>query len=442
MRNSSLIGHVVDAFDLIHSRNNPADETLHSFFRDRRYLGSNDRRFIADATYGMIREERSLRYISEHALSSMNRSSQQLPVPSILLYLSFAARILSQPPSEVLGDVQDLREYGKQPALNTEEFLAAVTSVASPLSGIEDPVARLAIAYSMPDFAITEWIARYGAEECRELCAALNTPAPPAVRANLICGSVSACRSALAAEGVPTVEGRISPEALILPKRLTLQSLKSFRDGLFEMQDEGSQLISHLVSPLPGETVLDACAGGGGKSLHMAALMENRGTIFASDIDHRRLRQAVLRAGRARVKIMKPLETGSVRPPGGCDRVLVDAPCSGSGTWRRNPWAKRLTTSQMVADYSARQRTILQDSSTSVRDGGRLVYATCSLFTGENENIVEWFLERNPDFRLINATESLRLRGIDTIGSGAFLSLAPHRNGTDGFFAAAMERLR
>ena len=442
MRKSSLIGHVVESFDLIHSRNNPADETLRSFFRDRRYLGSNDRRFIAESIYGMIREERSLRYISEHALASMPRLSEELPVPSILLYVVFAARVLSQPPSEVLGDVQDLREYGKQPALNKKEFLAAVTSVSSPLSAIEDPATRLAIAYSMPDFAVSEWIERYGTEECGELCAALNNPAPSAIRANLLCGPVSACRSALAAEGISTVEGRISPEALILPKRLSLQSLRSFRDGLFEMQDEGSQLISHLVSPLPGETVLDACAGGGGKSLHMAALMENRGTILASDIDPRRLRQAGLRAGRARVKIIKPLEAGPVKTPGGCDRVLVDAPCSGSGTWRRNPWAKRLTTSQLVADYSARQRTILQDHSNSVRDGGRLIYATCSLFTGENEDIVEWFLERNPDFRLVNATEILRLRGIDTTGIGEFLSLAPHRHGTDGFFAAVMERSR
>jgi 16S rRNA (cytosine967-C5)-methyltransferase len=336
--------------------------------------------------------------------------------------------------------VADLQVDGKLLDIPLEGFLSAVNAVPSPLTAISDPVLRLAIGYSMPEFAVRHWIKRIGESECGRLCAALNTSAPISIRVNLIRCSVDHCRSALAGEGVGAESGRIAPEALILQKRVSIQALQSFRDGLFEMQDEGSQLIAHLVAPVPGEVIADACAGGGGKSLHMAALMKNEGVIFASDLSSQRLRQAVQRAGRSGVTILKTCETDMGQLAGKCDRVLVDAPCSGSGTFRRNPWMKALVSPQQVAEYSAMQHEILKAKAGLVRTGGRLVYATCSLFAEENEETVERFLDTNRDFRLLNAGEVLAARGIHLDGRSDFLTVAPHREGTDGFFAAAMER--
>jgi 16S rRNA (cytosine967-C5)-methyltransferase len=438
VRKSSLIGHALEAFDLTRVRETPADQTLHAFFRQRHYLGSKDRRFIADTVYSMIRDERSLGYFAEQVLSPITAGR---PVQPLALYLVLASRIHIQSHDGIVEDVAEIREGGRElHDLTVEAFLTRVSSIDPPLSVIRDPITRLAVTYSIPEFAVSRWLSIFGEGECTAFCAALNTPSLPSLRVNLLRASVATCRSALAAEGVDADPGRISPEGLILRKRVNAKSLAPFREGLFELQDEGSQLISHLVSPLPGETIADVCAGGGGKSLHMAALMNDKGQIYAADINAGRLKKSAERTVRAGVTIIKALETGLAGLSGSCDRVLVDAPCSGSGTWRRNPWLKRLSTPDSVAEYAANQRTILRDASALVQPGGRLVYATCSLFADENERVVENFLDGNNSFRLLNASEILHAQGIAGTVGDMFLRLSPHHHGTDGFFAAAMER--
>ncbi len=413
MKKSSLIGHTTEALQLVFSESNPADAVLASFFKNRRYLGSHDRRFISDTLFPMIRHFRCLEfYLDRTGPGLPNASSGRLAFHPLLFYVTYAVKILSQPLQEIIDDIAELWTKGL-PDLNLGEFLSNLQRLDSPADSIPDVVQRVAVVYSLPDFVVSEWLERLGEADGERLCSSMNSPAPLTIRVNRLKGSVETSRQALASEGGQVDECRISPDGLVLEKRVNTNSLHSFQDGLVEMQDEGSQLISFLVSPVPGETVVDLCAGGGGKSLHMAALMENEGTIFGFDIDARRLNAAAERA---------------------------DAPCSGSGTFRRNPWVKLSLTTDQVARYCEIQQEVLEHGSALVRPGGRLAYATCSLLAKENEEIVSWFLARNPEFRLLDGPEILRMQGISVDVEPPFVILYPHRHSTDGFFAAAMER--
>jgi len=389
----------------------------------------------------MIRHFRCLEfYLDRTGPGLPNASSGRLAFHPLLFYVTYAVKILSQPLQEIIDDIAELWTKGL-PDLNLGEFLSNLQRLDSPAESIPDVVQRVAVVYSLPDFVVSEWLERLGEADGERLCSSMNSPAPLTIRVNRLKGSVETSRQALASEGVQVDECRISPDGLVLEKRVNTNSLHSFQDGLVEMQDEGSQLISFLVSPVPGETVVDLCAGGGGKSLHMAALMENEGTIFGFDIDARRLNAAAERAEKAGIGIFRPAPLEFRQElTRKADRVLVDAPCSGSGTFRRNPWVKLSLTTDQVARYCEIQQEVLEHGSALVRPGGRLAYATCSLLAKENEEIVSWFLARNPEFRLLDGPEILRMQGISVDVEPPFVILYPHRHSTDGFFAAAMER--
>jgi 16S rRNA (cytosine967-C5)-methyltransferase len=325
-------------------------------------------------------------------------------------------------------------------------FLHAVARAQLPEGPSATTVSRLAVEFSFPESIVEDWVGRFGATETEALCRASNEPGPVAIRVNTLRCTVDECRNSLAGENIGSRAGTVAARSLILTKRVTLPSLKTFRDGFFEMQDEGSQLVMQLLGPQPGELIVDACAGGGGKSLHAAALMENRGRVVALDTDARRLehlRPRAVRAGVGIVEIVTPARRRETlrNLAGSADGVLVDAPCSGVGTFRRNPDAKLRFTMRMSEVFSRRQRSMLEESATIVRPGGRLVYATCTLLRGENENVVEDFLARHSEFTAAPASEYLARTG-QTIQHGPFLLLLPHSTGTDGFFAALLYRSR
>jgi 16S rRNA (cytosine967-C5)-methyltransferase len=306
-----------------------------------------------------------------------------------------------------------------------------------------DPAQRLSICHSMPETIVREWLERFGEDETEQLCAASNLPAPTTIRVNTLMCTVEECQSLLGEEEVKTTRTALSPVGLILEKRINAHALRAFRQGAFELQDEGSQLLSLLVAPASGALVVDACAGAGGKTLHLAALMRNSGSIVAIDSEPRRLESLRERAARAGVSIVQLCSANDpligqwkVR----ADAVLIDAPCTGVGTFRRNPGAKSLFAKQSVADAVERQRAIVNEYSQLVRPGGRLVYATCSLLTEENEEVVNQFQRDHPDFRYVSASEILRRQGIVLPSPLPFLTLLPHRTGTDGFFAAVLEK--
>jgi 16S rRNA (cytosine967-C5)-methyltransferase len=341
----------------------------------------------------------------------------------------------------LLPDVADLwRMAGATGDLSV--LVEAIRTSKVPESVLGDPVARMSLEYSLAPEIVREWVERFGGVVAEELCKASNTPAPTTIRVNSLRCTREECQAALAREGVSSVPTRFSPAGLILEKRVNAGALESYRGGMFEMQDEGSQIISMLASPAPGSVVVDACAGAGGKSLHMAALMQGQGTIHALDSDAARLRSLRARALRSGADIIRDAVAGVETDPamdGVADVLLIDAPCSGVGTYRRNPGAKSGFSEKSSASLSELQSALLERYCRVVKPGGRLVYATCTLLRRENEDVVERFLEKHAGFHLIPAPDIVGSLGIPQ-KSSPYMLLLPHETGTDGFFAAVLER--
>jgi 16S rRNA (cytosine967-C5)-methyltransferase len=278
--------------------------------------------------------------------------------------------------------------------------------------------------------------------------AALNAPAALDLRANLLkVRDREAARAALMREGVEAARTPLSPLGLRVFERIPLASLDAFRHGLVEVQDEGSQIAALLADARPGMRVIDFCAGAGGKTLALAASMANRGHLVASDIAAARLERATQRLRRAGASIVQRVPLSSARDKWvkrhaeGFDRVFIDAPCTGTGTWRRNPDAKWRLRPQDLAELAALQAEILESAQRLVKPGGRLVYVTCSLLREEDEAQVERFLAGHADFALLPIAPVWRAAiGGEPPASGDTLRLTPARHGTDGFFVAVMER--
>jgi 16S rRNA (cytosine967-C5)-methyltransferase len=276
---------------------------------------------------------------------------------------------------------------------------------------------------------------------------ALRDEAPVDLRVNTLKSDRDAARGALAEAGYPAEPTRLSPIGLRLPARIALTAQGVFRDGLVEVQDEGSQLVALLTDARPGQAVIDYCAGAGGKTLALAAAMANKGRLVACDVNAARSDRAAQRLRRAGVhNVTRHLLVGEgdkwlKRHAASFDRVLVDAPCSGSGTWRRNPDAKWRLRSETLAELTVTQAGILDAAIRLVRPSGRLVYATCSLLAEENEAQIEAALSRHAGMSAV----PIAAVWAETIGgacpsTGPFLRLTPAAQGTDGFFVAVLER--
>jgi 16S rRNA (cytosine967-C5)-methyltransferase len=443
MKKSSLVGHILEVLELIQSQSRPADVVLSEFFRSRHYLGSRDRRYVSEVLYGILRNYFLLEAYAAAARDSAGLSNDLAAATSQELYVAYARVVLKEDPLSILPDIDSFWSDARI-GMNAALYLDAVDRGVVPPAGA-DPVRHLALSHSMPEVIVREWVERFGEQETRDLCAASNLPAPVTVRVNTLRCSVDECQSMLRADGVTSTRTVLSPVGLRLEKRVNVQALPAFRDGAFEMQDEGSQIVTYLLEPSAGSQVVDACAGAGGKTLQIAAMMGNKGSILACDPERRRLDALRDRARRAGVTIVQPCVSGDDlidQRAYLADAVLIDAPCTGVGTFRRNPWAKMTFTLQTLTTAAKRQRSILSDYSRLVRPGGRLVYATCSLLTEENEQVVNQFLQDHLDFLPVSASEILGRQGIHvpSRAQSPFLNLLPHKSQTDGFFGAVMER--
>jgi 16S rRNA (cytosine967-C5)-methyltransferase len=393
----------------------PADAVVSRYFREHRQLGHADRAFVAETVFAVLRRGRSLEARCAPQLSDRRRLLAALAV--------------------VRGWSQ--RELAPVLKASEEEWLAVAKAL---------PEADLAPAVrcDLPDWLYERLAAQYGAEETLALAQALNQPAPLDLRVNTLKTSREALLEALAADGVAAVPGALSPLAVRLRDKPALARHPLFLAGAFEVQDEGSQLLGYLLEPKRGEMVVDFCAGAGGKTLLLGALMRNTGRLYAFDVSDKRLAKLKPRLARSGLSNVHPArieherDTKIKRLSGKADRVLVDAPCSGLGTLRRNPDLKWRQDESSIAELTAKQSAILAAAATLVRPGGRLVYATCSLLRAENEAIVEAFLAVHPGFRLVPAADVLARQGIEV--EGEMLRLLPHRHTTDGFFAAILER--
>jgi 16S rRNA (cytosine967-C5)-methyltransferase len=295
----------------------------------------------------------------------------------------------------------------------------------------------LADRFSLPDW-LAEVLVREAGPEAGDLADALSLPGPTALRANRARIGREALAGRLAAEGLETRPGALAPDALLAPPSPPgLLALPALREGLLEVQDEGSQLVGEALGALPGESVLDACAGAGGKTLQLAAAVGGGGTVHAADPDAARLTRLRARARRAGASAGAHVEVhGAAAPPGLLvDRALVDAPCSELGTLRRGPDLRFRVDPASFARLPALQLSILEAAAGHVRPGGHLVYATCTLRREENQAVARAFEARHPAF----ARRPALPPGPALDGEG-FLRTWPHRHGTDGFFAAAWVR--
>lgn len=381
-----------------------ADRLLQAAFREQRQMGGRDRAAVTDLVYGVLRDLRRLQRIAggEAAL------------------LCAAQALVSG-----RADVARLEALGVRDA----------AALAQRLRDFDAATLTAAERDNVPDAIHAQWQAELGADQTAALARALQAQAPVDLRVNVLKATREQAQRALAAAGVESVPTPYAPLGLRLRGRAALQALAPYRDGWVEPQDEGSQLLALLVAAQPGERIADYCAGAGGKTLALAAQMQDRGELVAMDADAARLRRLLPRLQRAGARCVQ-LHAVAAPPEARFDAVLVDAPCSGTGTWRRQPEA-RLKALDLDA-LAQQQGAILAQAARLVRPGGRLVYATCSLLRAENDAVVERFCAEHPDFAEDDAGALLAAQGIAL--PGRRLALYPHRHGTDGFFGACLRR--
>jgi 16S rRNA (cytosine967-C5)-methyltransferase len=298
-----------------------------------------------------------------------------------------------------------------------------------------------------PDWIYERLATMYTPDEILALGRALQEPAPLDVRVNILRTDREGALRALRESGVEGRPTPYSPVGIRIAGKPPLARHALFTSGAIEVQDEGSQLVGYLVAPRRHELVVDFCAGAGGKSLMLGAMMHSQGRVYAFDVSDARLARMKPRLKRSGLSNLHPHllknehDAKVKRLAGKIDRVLVDAPCSGLGTLRRNPDLKWRQSPQSLAELRVKQTAILTAASSLVKGGGRLVYATCSLLREENDAIVDAFLADHSNFTALHCGELLEQQGIH-IDAGERLRLRPHTHGTDGFFAAALERSR
>ena len=408
-----------------------ADKALSEFFRDNPKLGAYERGFAAETVYMVIRNRRSL---GEMAGS---RTPRALALAALARFGGFNARQF-----EALVKPSEMDLVNRVKAARAEDL---------------PPEVRL----DLPDWLYTRLVADHGEAGAEAYALAFKQSAPLDLRVNTLKATREDVLNALREIGIEGAATPYSPAGIRLQSKPALAKNALFIAGAIEVQDEGSQLLSLLVNPKRGEMVADFCAGAGGKTLALGALMRSTGRLYAFDVSEGRLKKFGPRLKRSGLSNVHPIRITNEndlkvkRLSGKMDRVLVDAPCSGLGTLRRNPELKWRQSEKDIAELSAKQTAILAGAARLVKPGGRLVYATCSILRDENEVVVQAFLASHGEFKLIDAADALSRAGVDLHAmpdasatekpeAGAddslFLRLSPQRHGTDGFFAAVMER--
>jgi len=393
----------------------PADAVLRVFFREHRALGQRDRGPVAELAFAALRHLRLLETLAG------GRQPRRL-------LLAAAALI----------EGRSLRQL--EPVLKRDE--------ARWLAGVRAADTRAlppAVQTSLPDWIWERLLALMPEADALALARGLLAPAPLDLRVNSRLGEREAVLAALRAEGLNAAPTPWSPLGVRLAEKPALQHHALFRAGKVEVQDEASQLLTWLVAPRRREMVVDFCAGAGGKTLALGALMRSEGRLYAFDTAQRRLANLASRLKRSALSNVHPQliddehDARVRRLAGKIDRVLVDAPCTGLGTLRRNPDLKWRQSPQALAELTRKQASILAAAAGLVKPGGRLVYATCSILREENDAIVEAFLAAHPQFALDDASGILRAQGI-ALDTGVCFRVLPHTHQMDGFFVAVLAR--
>lgn len=418
--------------DLMHEVDSvarPADAVLSAWFRERRYLGEKERGFLVAQLYALLQHHARLGWwLARHGRENTPRNR-------IIAWLVLNGR-------KTREQVQALFTGGRFSPYPLNEHERGLLSKLQGCT-MEHPSMPEEVRLECPDWAAAALRRRFGDALPREMTALLD-PAPLDLRVNPIKADRDRVLDALRALGLKPEPSRLAPFGIRVRERPSLSGLAMLRTGEVEIQDEGSQLVALLVDAKPGERVVDFCAGAGGKTLAIAAQMANRGHVIACDVLEGRLKRAAERFRRAGLHNIetRPLtnerDRWVKRHKGGFDRVLVDAPCSGTGTWRRNPDARWRVLGPGLEQLVPLQASILDSAARLVKPGGRLVYATCSVLFEENEDQVAAFLATHPEFEVV----PLPVAAPQITGSAHpdYLALTPARHDMDGFFAAVFQR--
>ncbi len=411
----AIINHTEEVLREILRFTGPADGTLSRYFREHPKLGSRERGVIAEAVYGLLRNKAVYTSFTESGNGPTMRRMTLLGLADAVGVDALGG--LTEEEAEWLGRVMQI----------DRTHLPAI------------------LRANLPQWLFDKLVARDGEAETLRLAEALNRQAPLDLRVNAMKATRDDVIAELATAPIlcePTV---YAPLGVRILKKPALQNLPLFKNGAIEVQDEGSQLLAQVVGAKRGEMVVDFCAGAGGKTLALGAAMRNTGRLYAFDVSEKRLAKLKPRLARSGLSNVHPVQIAHEndakikRLAGKIDRVLVDAPCSGLGTLRRNPDVKWRQTPQSLAELNLKQSAILVGAARLVKAGGRLVYATCSLLDEENEAIVTQFLSTHQDFVLVPMKEILAEQKI-VLEMQDYLKLVPHLHQTDGFFAAVLER--
>jgi 16S rRNA (cytosine967-C5)-methyltransferase len=392
----------------------PADSILRYFFKENRKLGASDRAFIAETVFGILRHRFFLESIVETAT----------PRSLLLAYLAKFQGL----------NLRELAPLASEAEMKRLAEIKAASLESQPL----------AIQAEFPDWLIEKLSGFMEDEEILDLGRSLQQPAPVDLRVNTLLAKREEILALFDKEGIKASPTPYSPIGIRLADKPAINRHEVFLNGKVEVQDESSQLLGYLVAPRRQDMVVDFCAGAGGKSLMLGALMRSQGRIYAFDNSEKRLNNLKPRLKRSGLSNLHPQLIANEndikvkRLTGKIDRVLVDAPCSGLGTLRRNPDLKWRQSPQSIGELKRKQAAILSSAANLLKPGGRLVYATCSFLPEENQEIVENFIADYPHFKVLNCGQLLKHQKIP-IDTGEFMQLSPRLHATDGFFAAALE---
>ncbi len=413
----ALYHALVDALTVILPLTSPADIGLKRYFKEHPKLGLRDRGFIAETVYTVLRHRRFI----EHVVT--DGSPRRMALVALTRFMGISVR-----------DLHTVLRGGD------ENWLALLK--AKKLDNLS-----IGIEAELPDWIIARLRAG-GMSDLKiiEFGQSMMSPAPLDLRINTTKAKRDAVLKQLQQEGIKAKLTPHSPLGIRLDEKPSLTKHPAFIEGFIEVQDEGSQILGLILEAKRGEMVVDFCAGAGGKTLLIAAQMASAGRVYAFDVSEKRLSNLgprLKRSGLSNItpqRIASEKDTKIKRLAGKIDRVIVDSPCTGFGTLRRNPDLKFRQTEDGLAELNVKQASILAAAAKLVTPGGRLVYATCSVLQEENDHIVDAFLAKHADFEIVPIAQVLKRLKIDIKQSDDFLRLSPKLHHTDGFFAAVLQR--
>ncbi|MEW6408937.1 MAG: 16S rRNA (cytosine(967)-C(5))-methyltransferase RsmB [Nitrospirota bacterium] len=408
-----------------------------------------DRAFIMELVYGVLRNRGKIDWIIE---CSAGRRLKEIEIGVVNILRSGIYQLLFMDKVPTWAAVDESVKLAKRCKYKRASgFINGVLRRTSKISPDlldfprleEGPLHHISVVYSHPEWLVKRWLGQFGVEDTIALCKTNNRIPPLTLRTNTLLTNRDELINDLSKEGVEAVNTPVSPVGIKVKGIISIEELPSFKRGWFQIQDEASQLISYLLFPKKGERILDACAAPGGKTTHIAQFIEDEGEIIAIDINEEKLIRLKENCKRLGIKCVKSYHTDSTKDLkwlGVFDRILLDAPCSGTGIIRRHPDGKWRKTERTITEYQALQKKLLENIAEILKPGGVIVYSTCSTEPEEGENVVNEFLHNHPKFYIDNPVTYIPATGRHLINypSGDFIRTYPHISDMDGFFGARL----